>query len=137
MTDAEFELFLIKDELAEAFLLLTDDEIKEEMAADPAAAEKAIKDLDALFQQQIKEQRKEIRRSLSSSGQGQPRSRFALPARPRQRAVLNRLFLRSPDLRLTLQHRELTELSDSDVENILLNLAEMGIDITDGEEGQA
>lgn len=72
MTDAEFELFLIKDELAEAFLLLTDDEIKEEMAADPAAAEKAIKDLDALFQQQIKEQRKEIRRSLSSSGQGQP-----------------------------------------------------------------
>ena len=49
MTDAEFELFLIKDELAEAFLLLTDDEIKEEMAADPAAAEKAIKDLDALL----------------------------------------------------------------------------------------
>jgi hypothetical protein len=121
------ELHVLMSFLAESVAGMSDDQIKEEFAGDPEPRAKEI------FRAAIKDCKMKSLRTAraqyeSASLEMSVRS-YNIPQKTsEQRALLASLFSRKPDLRsMTAQHRDLKDLTDSDVESFLKQLAELGL----------
>jgi hypothetical protein len=123
------ELELLMSFLAESVAQMDDSQIKEEYGNGPKPRTKEIlrAELSNLRKQKLRKARIEYEsatRSLSSQSNDLPHSSSE------QRAILSRILGRQPglaSLALTAQHRELRDLSDSDVESFLKQLAALGL----------
>lgn len=124
---ASEELHDLMSFLAESVADMSDDQIKEEFAGDPEPKTKEI------FRAAIKNCKMESLRTAraqyeSASTALSSRSYNIPEKKSEQRALLASVFSRKPDLRsMTAQHRDLKDLTDSDVESFLNQLAELGL----------
>ncbi|MBZ5532080.1 MAG: hypothetical protein LAO20_11670 [Acidobacteriia bacterium] len=121
------ELYELMSFLAETVAEMSDDQIREEFAGDPEPKTKeifraAIKDCKMEGLRTARAQYESASMALSSRSYNIPQKK------PKQRALLASIFSRKPDLRsMTAQHRDLKDLTDSDVESFLKQLAELGL----------
>lgn len=113
-------------ELAEAVLKLTDQELLEVEPDFEALAQSGREAMRAA----LKSHRRQVRDAYSAANlHHREKSNLWLPPKAAQRALLEKVLRRNPDLKLTLQHRELREFDDQDVEGLLRNLAELGLEL--------
>jgi hypothetical protein len=123
----------IMEHVAESVVLLSDSEIHDEWSA--AERQKMANESRDCLRQSVSQFRK---RALHEAWQQYVREvesirrkPFKLPKRGEpQRALLNDLFTRFPQVRstvLTIQHREFRTLTDADVESYLRQLIALGV----------
>ena len=123
------ELHLLMSFLAESVAQMSDDQIKEEYGSEPRSRTKDIlkatlKDLDKQKLQQARAQYESAANELSLRSYKLP------PDKSERRDLLSALLTWQPDLRsvaFTAQHRDLKDLTDSDIESFLRQLAELGL----------
>jgi hypothetical protein len=123
------ELHLLMSFLAESVTQLSDDQVKEEYGAEPKPRTKEI--LKAALNDCAKQKLREARTEYESAAKGLSLRSYNLPQdKLERRALLSSILSRQSDLRslaFTAQHRELKDLTDSDVESFLRQLAELGL----------
>ena len=123
------ELHLLMSFLAESVAQMTDDQVKEEFGAEPKPRTKEI--LKAALKDCDKQKLREARAEYESATKGLSLRSYNLPQdKLERRALLSSILSRQSDLRplaFTAQHRELKDLTDSDVESFLRQLAELGL----------
>src|ERR1700674_2581843 len=115
--------------LAESVTQLSDDQVKEECGAEPKPRTKEI--LKAALNDCAKQKLREARTEYESAAKGLSLRSYNLPQdKLERRALLSSILSRQSDLRslaFTAQQRELKDLTDSDVESFLRQLAELGL----------
>ena len=123
------ELHLLMSFLAESVTQLSDDQVKEEYGAEPKPRTKEI--LKAALNDCAKQKLREARTEYESAAKGLSLRSYNLPQdKLERRALLSSILSRQSDLRslaFTAQQRELKDLTDSDVESFLRQLAELGL----------
>ena len=125
--DEDFHLLM--SFLAESVAQMSDEQLKEEYEDEPKSQIKevlkaALKDLRTQKLREARAEYESAAKQLSSRSYGLPGDRSE------RRALLSAILVRQPDLRsvaLTAQHRELKDLTDSDIESFLKQLAELGL----------
>jgi hypothetical protein len=123
----EEELDRLMSFLAESVAQMSDSEITKEYSSEPRTKEvfkATLKDLR-------KEKLREARAAYDVAARGLSLRLYDLPSSNSERRVLlSTILSRRPDLgslAFTAQHRELKDLTDSDVESFLRQLAELGL----------
>jgi hypothetical protein len=112
--------------LAETVLSLTELELKELELDFEGTAQSGR----AAMRAALKSHRRQVRDAYCAQNRQQrQQSKPWLPPKSAQRGLLAKLLIHNPQLGLTLQHRELRELNDQDIEGLLLSLAELGVDL--------
>jgi hypothetical protein len=123
------EIHALMSFLAESVAELSQEELKKEYGNEPTPNIKQImrSALKELKQKELRTSRADYESTLA----GISSREYRLPKNPTERRVLLASVLsQRPDLRsvaLTAQHRDLTDLTDADVESFLKQLAELGL----------
>jgi hypothetical protein len=125
--DDEFDLLM--SFLAESIARMSDSQIEEEFGKRPKARTKEI--LRAELSSLRKEKLRRARADYESVAKELMSRSYDLPAsRSERRILLSSILSQRPELHsltFTAQHRELRNLTDSDIESLLRQLAELGL----------
>lgn len=129
----------LMNELAEGILEISDEELiaeAREARVDPDKAAQRVAELvQRAIEQRGQRKRQEARREYEATIAAMQKRTYRLPDDPQQRrALLDAVVQRYPRVRsaVTLQHRDLTSLSDADVGSQLRKLQELGFLDADG-----
>lgn len=123
------ELYALMSFLAESVAEMSDEQIREEYGHEPKPRTKEI--FRAALKELQQEKLRAARAVYESTVSALSSRTYNLPQnRSERRTLLAAVFAQKPDLRavaFTAQHRELQDLTDSDVESFLKQLAELGL----------
>lgn len=123
------ELHFLMSFLAESVAQMSDSQINEEYGDEPESRTKEI--LKAELKELRKQKLREARAAYESAAGRLSWHSHDLPlSSSERRALLSGILSRRPELgplALTAHHRELKDLTDSDVESFLKQLAELGL----------
>jgi hypothetical protein len=129
--DDEEILARLDEDLAEAILDLSDEEIADAIKADgenPATVAASARSLiGQAIDRRAEALRRKARKDYEAAVVALTQSPLRLPHDPKaRRSLLQAAASRQRSVGLTLQHRDLTSLSDEDVESQLKKLHELG-----------
>jgi hypothetical protein len=125
----EQDLDTLMSFLAESVAQMSDDQLKEEFAGDPVPRTKEV--LKAAVKDCKMERLRSARAQYDVASKELTTRTYNIPKNiSEQRALLASIFGRKPELSamaITAQHRDLKDLTDSDVESFLKQLVELGL----------
>jgi hypothetical protein len=132
--DYDAELFNVMNALAESEWALTDEELLNDALGRGDDIEKEAEQVKGIFRRALKDHRQAPLREAQKKYEARMATIFkeevSLPQSAEERRdMLNAFFASRPEIGsalLTAQHREFSELTDSDVESLLRQLKELG-----------
>src|SRR3982750_4104935 len=132
--DYDAELFNVMSALAETEWEMTNEEVIEDARERGEDIDKEAEQVKDIFRRALKEHRLAPLREAQQKYKDRVASMFkeeiSLPQSAEERRdILDAFFASRPEIGsalLTAQHREFSELTDSDVENLLRQLKELG-----------
>lgn len=132
--DYDAELFNVMSALAETEWEMTDEEVIEDARERGENIEREAEQVKDIFRRALKEHRqsplREAQQKYKDRIASMFKEEFPLPQSTEERRdMLYAFFASQPEIGsalLTAQHREFSELTDSDVENFLRQLKELG-----------
>ena len=133
----EEDFHLLMSFLAESVAQMSDEQLKEEYGHEAKSRTKEV--LKAALKDLRTQKLREARAEYESAAKQLSSRLYNLPSdKSERRALLSAILVRQPDLRsvaLTAHHRELKDLTDSDIESFLKQLAALGLlnSLTNGE----
>ncbi len=122
------ELDRIMSCLAESVTQMSDEQVKQEYGHEPESSAKAI--LKAALKDFDQAKLREARAKYELATKDLAQRSYNLPSTaPERRSLLSAFLSQRPDMRsaFTAQHREFEDLTDSDVESFLKQLADLGM----------
>jgi len=123
------ELDLLMSFLAESVAQMNDDQIREEYGDEPGSRTKEI--FKAAIREFGRQKVRQARSEYESAAKALSSRSYNLPSgRSERRELFSAILSKRPDLcspAFTAQHRELRDLTDSDIESFLRQLAELGL----------
>ena len=123
------ELSLLMSFLAESVAEMSDDQVIEEFGGEPRPRTREI--LKAACKDLDKQKLRQARVAYESAAKGLSSRKYNLPTDgAERRTLLAAMLSRQPELgsvAFTAQHRDLKDLTDSDVESFLRQLGELGL----------
>jgi len=137
--DYEGELQRLMDALAESVADATDEELREDLAAQPVGSERPDENLKAMLLQTADEwaaQRRHRAREAWNQREREPRIRpeLAETSLDRMRDFLEALLRKKPEFaaELTLAHRDFNTWTDDDIRSLYEEALELGLAPGDG-----